>query len=349
MTIRNHRLLLFALVFAHVVAGCGGGGDPKERPAAESGRIVTVDLLESGSRLIHAIGVDADGTVYLGSNGLYAVPRKGRKGDARSVIGLERFGGAGAQGLTMGDKSTVFVSNTGGHVIWAVKADGSYGPVAGNGTDGASGDGGAATDGGFDHPTILDFDERSGDLLIADLSQVRRVNRQGIISSVIDLAPLGPPPNSFTQVIQGLAVDPDSGAVYVADGRTDQIRRVDRSGEVTLVAGNGERGVSSGEGDGGAATEARFAGISSLAFDPRTDVLYVAEALRVRRIDRDGVVTTIAGGGSRPPGDEPERPTDVLLRPETMTIDPSGNLYIIDNVKSDLFLRVVGTGENEKR
>src|SRR5262249_40596302 len=95
--------------------------------------------------------------------------------------------------------------------------------------------------------------------------------------------------------ILGLAVDA-AGAVYVADGDNNRIRRI-ASGVVSTYAGVSEQGFS---GDGALATAARCYVPKGLAFDAAGN-LYIVDSAnhRVRRVDAaSGIIGTVAGTGS---------------------------------------------------
>lgn len=93
---------------------------------------------------------------------------------------------------------------------------------------------------------------------------------------------------------EGLALDVD-GNLYVADSFNHRIRRIDaQTGTIDTVAGiPGAGGLA---GDGGPATEAelRFPRGVSVAPDGR---LYIADTFnhRIRRIEEDGTIVTVAG------------------------------------------------------
>jgi DNA-binding beta-propeller fold protein YncE len=89
----------------------------------------------------------------------------------------------------------------------------------------------------------------------------------------------------------GIALD-GNGSVVVADTGNNAIRRVSPAGEVTTVAGDGAPGL-----DDGPAGAARFNGPLAVAVDPHDGRILVADAYndRIRVIQPDGVVTTLAG------------------------------------------------------
>lgn len=91
-----------------------------------------------------------------------------------------------------------------------------------------------------------------------------------------------------------LAVDPESGAIYVADADHHQIRAIAADGTVAVLAGNGSPGHQDGAG-----VAAMFRGPRGIAFDAAQRVLYVADTGNhvIRRVTADGTVTTIAGLG----------------------------------------------------
>ncbi|MDB4914048.1 MAG: hypothetical protein JWM95_1692, partial [Gemmatimonadetes bacterium] len=91
----------------------------------------------------------------------------------------------------------------------------------------------------------------------------------------------------------GIIGNPD-GSTLIADGTTNQILRIARDGTRTVFAGNGSPGYS---GDGGPATAAGMQPVR-IARGPDGSI-YVADvgAIRFRRIDPQGIITTVAGTG----------------------------------------------------
>ncbi|MFF8291000.1 serine/threonine protein kinase [Streptomyces sp. NPDC016309] len=125
------------------------------------------------------------------------------------------------------------------------------------------------------------------------------------------------------------------GAVLVADHANHRVRRIDGSGTLTTVAGDGLRGFA---GDGGDAVRARLGFPSALAVAPDGGVLVADEMNhRVRRIGPSGVIDTIAGDGSRGggagDGDEGDGDGGPAVRarldaPCALAVDGTGSLYI---------------------
>jgi sugar lactone lactonase YvrE len=98
---------------------------------------------------------------------------------------------------------------------------------------------------------------------------------------------------------------------------------------ITTIAGNGQPAFS---GDGGPAAQASLNDPTGVAVDARGNV-YIADFAnhRVRRIGKDGVITTVAGmGTSGFSGDGGPATLSRLSFPTGVTVDAKGALYIAD-------------------
>ena len=120
-----------------------------------------------------------------------------------------------------------------------------------------------------------------------------------------------------------------SGNLYIADDDNNRIRKVDTNGIITTVAGNGSASYS---GDGGAATNASLYYPCGVAFDASGN-LYIADYgnNRIRKVDTNGIITTVAGNGSCGySGDGGAATNASLYYPYGVALDAFGNLYIAD-------------------
>jgi sugar lactone lactonase YvrE len=211
--------------------------------------------------------------------------------------------------------------------------------VAGNGTAGYSGDGGAATSGKLNSPFGVAVD-RAGNLYIAEFrnSVVRKVDTNGIITTVAGNGTAGysgdggPATSANLNEPYAVAVDL-AGNLYIADTLNERIRKVDTNGIITTVAGNGSYGYS---GDGGPATSAPLGFADGVAVDSAGNLYFTDnyEGL-VRKVDTNGIITTFAGSGSSGySGDGGPATSALLSAPEAVAVDNSGNLYIADTGNS---------------
>ena len=127
---------------------------------------------------------------------------------------------------------------------------------------------------------------------------------------------------------RSVAVD-GSGNVYIADSKHHRIRRVNSEGLISTIAGTGESGFS---GDSGPAVAAHLSNPSGVAVDDSGN-LYIADSgnNRIRRVDSNGIITTIAGtddGGFS--GDGGPAVAATLHYPYRVIVNASGDLYIAD-------------------
>jgi uncharacterized protein (TIGR03437 family) len=218
-----------------------------------------------------------------------------------------------------------------------LSAQGVISTVAGNGTAATTGDGGPATSASL-QPTGVTVDS-AGNIYVADTAKsvIRKIDTAGIITTVAgngstQFSGDGGPATSATIYLgnqhNGLALD-NSGNLYIADYGHNRVRKVDASGIITTVAGNGGIGFS---GDGGPATGAQLRGPSGVAFDSAGN-LYVVDALnfRVRKVDTSGIITTVAGIGLTVGTSGDGGPaTSAGVLPTGVAVDAAGNLYIVE-------------------
>jgi hypothetical protein len=123
--------------------------------------------------------------------------------------------------------------------------------------------------------------------------------------------------------------------MYIADNWNNRIRIVRTNGIIATVAGGGDGTFL---GDGGAATNASLNAPAGIALDAE-DNLYIADSQnnRIRKVDANGIITTVAGNGSFGYSGDGGAPTNALLRaPQGVALDAWGNLYIADTFSSHI-------------
>ena len=132
-----------------------------------------------------------------------------------------------------------------------------------------------------------------------------------------------------------LAFD-DAGNLYIAERHNHRILKVDTSGIVRVAAGTvDEQGLAQSgfSGDGGPATEAKLNFADAIAAGP-DGTLYVADAgnHRIRMVDEDGTITTVAGNGAAGFSGDGGPATEASLDyPTGLTVDRDGTLYFLDS------------------
>jgi sugar lactone lactonase YvrE len=134
-----------------------------------------------------------------------------------------------------------------------------------------------------------------------------------------------------------LAID-RLGNLYVADTRNNAIRKVAPDGTVTTLAGGGDAGYVDAIG-----RAARFDGPVGVAVD-RAGIVYVADTYndRIRRIGKDGTVTTVAGSGA-PDDIDGTGSAAAFDTPTGIAVDKHGVLFVADT-GNDAIRRIDKTG-----
>ena len=318
------------------------------------------------------IAVDFAGNLFISDT----VNRRIRRVDARTGI-IETYAGTGAiatntEGTPAVDagflrlariavdrSGNVYVADSPSHRLLFIDAKTRLlRTFAGTGKPGFSGDGGAGID------AMLRFPEGvvvapNQDIYFADVGnhRVRKIDaKTGIISTVAGTGDKGfsgdgGPATLARLWSPGRVWVGSSGDLLIADILNARVRRVDaKTRVIETIAGTGDWG------DGGPARNALLSVPGDVVFS--TGKVFIADygTRRVRCVDlATGIISTVAGGGTRSGDGIPATEADLLL-PEGIAVDSGRMLYIADNVsnrvwkvdlKTGLLIRFAGGGKQD--
>jgi sugar lactone lactonase YvrE len=238
-------------------------------------------------------------------------------------------------GVTVDSKGNLFISHRSKNRIRIVGKDGIITTIAGNGRAGFSGDNGPALKASLNFPAGLCHDQ-GGNLYVADRNnhRVRRIDLSGIITTIAGTGTPdwggdgGPAVEAHLNYPSDLVCD-GKGNLYISDRSNNRIRKVDSKGIISTIAG---LGLPEFGGDFGPATEAFLKYPFGIDLDNRGN-LYIADRgnNRIRKVDPQGIITTVAGDGTHFfAGDYGPATRASLAYPTDVVADNSGNLYIAD-------------------
>lgn len=292
------------------------------------------DLLiaDPGSQMVMRVG--SDGILHvIAGNGLTGLSGEGGNATNASL----NFD----VGVTSDIAGNIYIADHFNNRVRKVSTAGVISTVAGNGTRGFSGDGGQATSAGV-VPATMALDSASNLYIVDSFNQrIRKVAPNGIITTIAGTGQSGfsgdngPAASAMVNLDLwrgGLIVD-QAGNIYFSDRLNHRIRRIDTSGVIRTVAGNGQAGSS---GDGGPATAASLRDPTGIALGPDQS-LYIADTDNhlVRKVSPTGTISTIAGTGQAGfSGDGGPARNATFNAPTGVVVDPGGNVYVSDNNNS---------------
>ena len=245
------------------------------------------------------------------------------------------------QGLAFDiETNLLYIADTFNNRIRRFDVGGNITTIAGDGTTGASGDGGIITYADLNLPRGGSFDS-TGNLYFADTlhNRIRKIAAGTKIISTIAGSGIygfsgdgGPATAAVFNTPQGVYLD-GAGAIYIADTNNNRIRKIDAgSNIISTIAGGGS--PADNLGDGLSATSARLASPQSVFVDS-SGAIYIADTNnnRIRKIAAgSNIISTIAGTGTAGfSGDGGLSTAAMISSPRAIFQDSSGRIYLSDS------------------
>ena len=343
-------------------------GGPLGLAVDSAGNLLVADGGDGSTQRISRVAADGSIVTVVGSCGglpMFNPPdcQKPLLGDGGPAISAQL---AVPSGVAVDPAGNLFIADYPNNRIRKVSADGIITTLAGNGTFGSAGDGGPAANAQM-APYRLTLDGASN-LFLFDVPNrsIRKISPDGILGTVtvvvggdddfvvadsagdlfipgpnfsadiIEVSPDGTIRRSISAQLarpSGVAVD-EAGNLFIAESQDHRIRKVTPDGIITTVAGNSPLpGPGGFSGDGGPAVNAQLNYPIDVAVD-RAGNLYIADYSnhRIRRVSPDGIISTIAGNGTRGySGDGGPATRASLWWPRALAMDGAGDIYVADS------------------
>ena len=241
--------------------------------------------------------------------------------------------------LAIDPLNNIYVAATDG-LVQKINSNGIITIVSGSltNTTGYSGDGDLAILAKFNGVNGLTVD-RVGNIFLSELNnnRIRKINTSGIVSTLAG--------NGFASYFgdgqvsalalfnnpNGLAIDKNNN-IYIADVRNNCIRKINSSGIISTIAGNGISGTPT---EAASATSVNLSNLKGITLDQSNNI-YIINDYSIRKISNTGIITSIAGNNSSTPTGENGPAISISLNSlngqglSGLTSDNLGNLFIND-------------------
>lgn len=297
----------------------------------------------------------SNGDLIISDSGADRVRRVEKLSGLVSTIGgngtFRSFEGDGgpATNAALSDVRSVAANTNGGFLvadrsndrIRSIDTGGAISTVAGNGVPNFQGEGVPATGPVLSGPWSVAGSLQGGFYIVdGSCNCIRKVSPDGNISTFAGRPPAwgfsgdgGPATNALLSDPRGVAVD-RVGRVIVADTPNGRLRRVSPAGVISTIAGGGD----AAPGDGGYAIDALIIQPVAIAAGLADEVLFgQVNPARIRKISRDGKISTVAGAGFGTDGGPAA--TALLSGVAGLAVDNIGRIYFSESSR----IRKIGT------
>lgn len=281
-----------------------------------------------------AVTVDFAGNLYVTDEWTGLIRKISPKAVVTTLVGNDKVDMDGRgnlfwypAGIALDASGTVYVADSHNNRIRKVSREGLVTTFAGTGVQGfADGPGATAK---FYNPRGVALDA-AGNLYVADLTNnlIRKINPEGVVTTFAGSGATGAADGKGTTASfnspYDVAVD-IIGNVYVADTHNNLIRKINRGGVVSTLAGSGAKGAADGKG-----SVASFDTPIGLGLDASGNI-YVADRNnnKIRKVTPQGVVTTLAGSGEFGSANGPGVSASFTM-PTDVAADIFGRIYVLN-------------------
>jgi sugar lactone lactonase YvrE len=323
------------------IAGTGVSGYSGDGSSATSAQLNTPNQ----------IAIDAAGNLFIAEDYNHIVRKINTSGVISTIAGNGTLGFSGdgaaatsaqlnrVSGIAVDGAGNIYICDADNFRIRKINTQGIISTIAGVGTNGHSGDGGLATAAEIGFASCVQVDA-IGNVYFAEQANgfcVRKINSSGVISTIAGTGVSGYSGDGGLAIsaqlksVSSICFDAN-GNLYISDFDGFRIRKVNTSGIINTIAGNGIFGSS---GDGGLASASQVMYPYGLTVD-QSGNLFFCESLnnKIRKIDAiTGNISTFAGVGGFTggyTGDGGPAISATFNNPSAITKDVAGNFYIGD-------------------
>jgi len=298
----------------------------------------------------YGVAVDTQGNVYVADYANERIRKITSTGVVSTLAGIAKGGYVDGgptkaefqspSGIAVDGQGNVYVGDVGNNAVRLVSSSGNVTTLAGSSTGQAGYFNGSGSSAEFAYPYGLAMNGQ-GTIYVADAGNnvIRDMTTAGSVGNFAGEY------GTFNGVAQGGYADGSAltarfnspfgvafdaqGNVYVADGANNRIRKINTSGVVSTLAGNGTAGYENGSG-----TIVKFNTPFGVAVDGQGNV-YVADQGNavIRIITPSGVVSTLAGNGTSGHVDGAGTAAE-FAGPTGIALDAHGNIYVTDQYSS---------------
>lgn len=290
------------------------------------------------------ITLGSDGTIYFADSMNHRIRKIAPNGVITTIAGtgvalLSGDGGtalaasfSNPQGIAIDSQGQIYVADKGNNRVRKIAVDGIVSSLADGGYATVVGSGMTVPIYGLFQPYGVTIDE-NGDCLIADTgnSRVLRVSAAGNASTLVGSFPTFAGDGGLAinaRVNRPKAITTAGGSIYISDTENHRIRKIDSSNIISTTAGVGINFL----GDGLQATNIPIQELAGMTIGLDEKLYFIDyKNKRVRRVETDGSVITVAGNGTFGFGGENVSATSVGLgSPISLAADRAGRIFILD-------------------